>query len=67
MAEIQYLCTGVYNQQGESGIAWDDPEIGVDWPVTEPQLSAKDSEAQSLSAWLAREESHNFRFERGDR
>ena len=35
-AEIQYLCTGVYNGEGESGIAWDDPEIGIDWPVSTP-------------------------------
>ena len=33
-AEIQYLCTGVYNPQGESGIRWNDPKVGIEWPVS---------------------------------
>jgi dTDP-4-dehydrorhamnose 3,5-epimerase len=66
-AEIQYLCTGVYNREGESGIAWDDPEIGVDWPLAKPRLSAKDADAQSLAEWLARDESRHFRYEQGER
>ncbi len=61
-AEIQYLCTGIYNPEGESGIAWNDPEIGIDWPLAEPQLSAKDRAAQSLRQWLEREESHRFHY-----
>src|SRR5579872_2512621 len=32
-AEIQYKCTGIYNRTGESGILWNDPAIGIDWPV----------------------------------
>jgi dTDP-4-dehydrorhamnose 3,5-epimerase len=56
-AEIQYLCTGTYNQNAESGIAWNDPEIGIDWPISEPQTSEKDNKAQSLSQWLKTPES----------
>jgi dTDP-4-dehydrorhamnose 3,5-epimerase len=59
-AEIQYLCTGTYNPDGESGIAWNDPAIGIDWPVSEPILSGKDANAQSLTEWLARPEAANF-------
>lgn len=59
-AEIQYVCTGVYNPKGESGILWDDPEIGIKWPVETPILSEKDAEAQFLSEWLARPESDHF-------
>lgn len=59
-AEIDYLCTGVYNPTQESGIRWDDPEIGIAWPVTTPILSKKDSEAQPLRLWLERHESHKF-------
>jgi dTDP-4-dehydrorhamnose 3,5-epimerase len=59
-AEIEYLTTGTYNAGGESGILWNDPEIGIEWPVTEPILSAKDAQAQTLSAWLKRPESDNF-------
>ena len=50
-AEIQYLCTGVYNQQAEAGIRWDDPQIGIAWPVKDPILSAKDRKAMTLSEW----------------
>jgi len=61
-AEIQYKCTGLYNHQGESGIRWDDPRIGVQWPDTGHSLSDKDRKAQSLEEWLVRPESDNFRF-----
>jgi dTDP-4-dehydrorhamnose 3,5-epimerase len=57
---VQYLCTGTYNGHAESGILWNDPEIDVRWPVTEPALSAKDRKAQTLRTWLARAESRNF-------
>ena len=58
--EVLYKCTGIYNPAGESGIRWDDPAIGVTWPVTTPILSAKDAAAQSFDAWLARPESARF-------
>jgi len=61
-AEIQYKCTGVYNNKGESGIRWDDHEIGVEWPVKDPILSDKDRNAQTLAQWLSRAESANFRY-----
>jgi|TARA_B100001964_G_scaffold228576_1_gene279893 dTDP-4-dehydrorhamnose 3,5-epimerase len=59
-AEIMYLCTGTYNSQCESGILWEDPEIGIKWPVDEPIISGKDHNAQTLSAWLSRKESTFF-------
>lgn len=59
-AQIEYLCTGVYNASAESGIRWNDPEIGVTWPVANPTLSAKDEGAQTLREWLTRPESGNF-------
>ncbi len=60
-AEIQYKVTGLYNNKAESGIRWDDPEIGIAWPTTTPILSAKDAKAQSLSDWLKKPESDFFR------
>ena len=60
-AEIQYLCTGIYGPKGESGILWNDPEIGIDWPVTDPILSDRDRNAQRLAQWLEREESEHFK------
>lgn len=61
--EMQYMCTGQYNVRGESGIRWNDPQIGIDWPVTDPILSVKDDQAQSLEQWLARPESDHFKYE----
>ncbi len=61
-AEIQYKCTGVYNKPGESAIRWNDPALGIEWPISEPTLSEKDQNAQTLDEWLARPESRNFRF-----
>jgi dTDP-4-dehydrorhamnose 3,5-epimerase len=60
VAEIQYKCTGLYNSRAESGIRWDDPQIGIEWPVSEPSLSEKDRKAQTLAQWLAETESDHF-------
>jgi dTDP-4-dehydrorhamnose 3,5-epimerase len=57
---VQYLCTGTYNGAAESGLRWNDPEIGVAWPVSNPLVSAKDQKAQTLREWLARGESKSF-------
>ncbi len=62
-AEIQYKCTGIYNSRAESGILWNDPAIGIAWPVQNPILSGKDKNAQSLSDWLKRSESDHFTFD----
>src|SRR5579863_3496636 len=59
-AEIEYLTTGTYNARGEAGILWDDPAIGITWPVSTPILSDRDRNAPSLSEWLARAESNHF-------
>ena len=61
-AEIEYLCTGLYNPAAESNIRWNDPDIGIDWPVTDPVLSARDGKAQSLSHWLSSAESQFFQY-----
>src|SRR5208282_5846322 len=62
VAEIQYKCTGIYNSKGESGIRWNDPEIGIVWPIGDVSLSEKDRNAQTLTQWLSRPESANFSF-----
>ena len=59
-AEIQYKCTGIYNPKNESEILWNDPEIGIKWPIENPLLSTKDVRAQTLSQWLKRSESDYF-------
>jgi dTDP-4-dehydrorhamnose 3,5-epimerase len=39
---ITYLVDGYYNPADELGVAWDDPEVGADWGLTDPVLSARD-------------------------
>src|SRR3984957_6145438 len=51
-AEIQYKCTGIYSNKAESGIRWDDPAIGVEWPMKDVILSDKDRNAQTLAQWF---------------
>ncbi len=62
-AEIQYKCTGIYSNKAESGILWNDPAIGIEWPVKDPILSKKDEVAQTLADWVKRPESDNFKYE----
>ncbi|QCO67093.1 dTDP-4-dehydrorhamnose 3,5-epimerase [Luteimonas yindakuii] len=47
-AVFTYLCTDLYNSATDSNIAWDDPEIGIEWPDIAPSLSAKDARAPRL-------------------
>jgi dTDP-4-dehydrorhamnose 3,5-epimerase len=44
-AVFAYKCTDLYHPEDEDGIAWDDPEVGIEWPNIGiiPSLSAKDS------------------------
>jgi dTDP-4-dehydrorhamnose 3,5-epimerase len=60
--EIQYKCTGSYNGSAESGIKWDDPDIGIQWPLTDTIVSEKDRNARTLADWLASPESDNFQY-----
>lgn len=60
VTEVEYFCTGTYNASCEAGIRFDDPQVGIPWPVADPLLSAKDAAAGSLADWLARPESANF-------
>src|ERR1700741_712725 len=61
-AEIQYKCTGLYSNKAESGIRWNDPKIGIEWPLRDVVLSEKDRNAQSLDEWLFRPESAHFTY-----
>jgi len=62
VAEVQYKCTGIYNNKAESGIRWNDPQIGIEWPIRDPILSEKDQKAKTLSEWLASPDSDNFKY-----
>jgi dTDP-4-dehydrorhamnose 3,5-epimerase len=47
-AEVEYKCTDVYDPGGELGVIWNDPDIGIEWPLRDPVLSAKDAAAPRL-------------------
>jgi dTDP-4-dehydrorhamnose 3,5-epimerase len=49
-ADFFYKCTELYAPDAERGIAWNDPAIGIRWPVERPFLSAKDQAAPRLDA-----------------
>jgi dTDP-4-dehydrorhamnose 3,5-epimerase len=49
VADFTYLLSSTYDPSTESGIAWDDPDVGVEWPVSDPLLSERDKTASHLS------------------
>jgi dTDP-4-dehydrorhamnose 3,5-epimerase len=51
-AEIQYKQTGYYTPSAEGNIAWNDPDIGIRWPLQQPILSKRDQHGMSLSEYL---------------
>lgn len=54
VAEVLYKVSSVYDAKTEVGLRWDDPDIGVKWPVSEPLLSERDKTAESFAAFAAR-------------
>ncbi|MGR4874970.1 dTDP-4-dehydrorhamnose 3,5-epimerase [Pseudoxanthomonas sp. LARHCG66] len=48
-AIFSYLCTAQYDKAADAGVRWNDPAIGIDWPVSAPLLSAKDEAAPLLA------------------
>ncbi|MCC7367973.1 MAG: dTDP-4-dehydrorhamnose 3,5-epimerase [Chloroflexi bacterium] len=52
-ADVLYKVDTLYNPQGEAGIAWDDPELAVPWPVSDPLVSQRDTQLQSFAEYRA--------------
>ena len=55
-----YKCSEFYHPEAERSLLWNDPEIGIEWPMEHPVLSEKDASAQTLSQWLKKPESNHF-------
>lgn len=51
-AVYEYQVNQYYSPGIEQGIAWNDPELGIEWPVSEPILSEKDKKNPSLKEYL---------------
>ena len=47
-ADIEYKCTDYYCPDDEITIAWNDPDIGIEWPLENPIVSSKDAKAQTF-------------------
>ena len=54
VADFEYKCTDYYNVSAEIGVIWNDPDVGIDWPIKDPQLSKKDEALPSLAQIRAR-------------
>ncbi len=52
-ADVAYRLSAYYDSESERGVAWDDPEIGIEWPISDPILSARDRGAPRLSELTA--------------
>jgi len=54
VADFEYKCTDYYDPSDEGSLAWNDPDVGINWPLdkldADPQLSAKDMDAGSLAS-----------------
>jgi dTDP-4-dehydrorhamnose 3,5-epimerase len=48
-ADVVYKCTAVYDPTSEQGIRWNDPTIGVEWPVPQPLVSPRDAALPPLT------------------
>ena len=45
---VTYLMTGEFSPEHDTGVRWDDPDLGIDWPVAAPILSEKDRALPTL-------------------
>lgn len=49
VADVTYRLSDYYDPARERGVAWNDPEIGIEWPISDPLLSERDRQSPALS------------------
>jgi dTDP-4-dehydrorhamnose 3,5-epimerase len=54
VAEVLYKASSEYDASTECAIKWDDPDIGIEWPLERPLLSARDQQAESFASFRTR-------------
>lgn len=52
-ADFEYKCTDYYDPSDEGSLLWNDPDVAIEWPITDVQLSAKDKDAPTLKELAA--------------
>ena len=50
VADVEYKCTDYYDPGGESGLLWNDPDVGIQWPIDEGLLAEKDQQLPTLAS-----------------
>lgn len=51
-SEVLYKVDNTYDKEHEGGLLWNDPDLGIDWPVEKPVLSAKDEKNPTLKEFI---------------
>jgi dTDP-4-dehydrorhamnose 3,5-epimerase len=51
-ADVEYKCTELYDSKDEAGIAWNDAELAIEWPVATPRMSDRDRRNPALADYL---------------
>ncbi len=49
---VSYLISESYRPEAAAGVRWDDPDLGISWPVAEPFMSDRDTKLPTVSEWL---------------
>ncbi len=49
IAQVEYKCTDLYDPASEIGVAWNDPALGITWPIAQPLLSMRDARHPTLA------------------
>ena len=49
LADVTYKLSSYYDPETEAGIAWNDPDVSVEWPISDPQVSERDANAPRLA------------------
>jgi len=55
-ADVEYKCTDFYDPASERGLIWNDPDVGIEWPIADPTLSPRDRQHPSLAELLRRDD-----------
>ena len=55
VADFEYKCTELYHPKDEIGLIWNDPEVGIDWPIRNPVISDKDARLPTLAELTERQ------------